>query len=157
MSLIPRWVWLVGLALAVTAYTAMIYNQGKKAERAVWIERELERQQIALKVEQEARAEENRKRVNNERIQSESIQRENKLRTIIADNRSELDRLRDTIAGYSQPTADSETQRDYASEAETARSLLAICAREYSSVAEDAAKLSTQVIDWQNYYQEVIK
>ena len=152
--IIPKWVWYVGAVLAFAAYSAFLHSHGAKQGK---LECESYYKQKALEAEQAARAEENRKRVNNERNQIESVQRETKLRNAANDARSELDRLRHTIAGGSEAPADTSTDSGYAEQARNARELLGTCAAEYTDMAAEAGKLASQVTDWINYYEKVIK
>lgn len=150
---------LIGLVLVVvlsaTHFTA--YRAGKANVRAAWDKERAELTAKALEAERAARKKERALVAERQKLEERYAEDKRKAADAAAGARTELDRLRDTLAAApgcpaaSDPAAASRA----AGAARLESELLGHCAQALTDLAAEADRLETRVIGLQQYVKEV--
>lgn len=153
----PR-VWVAAVLLVVlgaTHFTA--YRSGKAVVRAQWDKERAELAAKALDAERAARRKEQALVAERKKLEDKYVEDKRKADAAAAGARTELDRLRDAIAGAPgcPAAADPAAAGRAAGAARLELELLGACATALTDLAAEADRLETRVVGLQQYVKQV--
>lgn len=146
----------LGLVMAALLVALFVgYSVGKRAERAVWLERERAHQAAVQQATEQARQREQEAFRAREIVESNYREELARQARAAASARSELDRLRSTLAARDRAERSDPAAAGRTDGAATERDVLAACGAQLVGMASDADAIATRLSGLQHYVREV--